>query len=305
MVKQFTLAQTIEISGIGLHSGQDVTLLIAPAKANHGIVFIRRDITDSDNVIPALWNNVSDTQLCTVISNEAGAHVGTIEHLMAALRGCGIDNAIISVNGPEVPIMDGSAMPFVEAIENAGAFEQDIARRYIRVLKDVRVEKDGKVVTLSPCEDSEFTGDIEFTHPSIGRQAFSMQLVNGDFKHDIAEARTFGFLHEVEFLRKNGLALGGSLDNAIVLDQTDVMNEDGLRFDDEFIRHKILDAIGDLYLAGAPIMGAYDGHKAGHEMNNLILHALFADDRAWDYVEQSFQLNDYSDYTSSTTQPAA
>ena len=292
MIKQCTLEKSVAIKGIGLHSGKHVLMTLAPATEGSGIVFVRADITDSDNVIPALWSNVADTQLCTVIANEAGASVGTIEHLMAALRGCGIDNVVITLNGPEVPIMDGSAMPFVEAIEEAGIVEQEAPRGYIRVLKEVRFEKDGKVVTLSPSEESEFTGDIEFTHPSIGRQEFSTQLVNGDFKHDIAEARTFGFLHEVEYMRANGLALGGSLDNAIVLDQDAVMNEDGLRFDDEFIRHKILDAIGDLYLAGAPIMGIYDGHKAGHEMNNLILHALFADESAWDYTEKESDLLD-------------
>ena len=292
MIKQCTLEKSVAIKGVGLHSGKHVLMTLAPATEGSGIVFVRADITDSDNVIPALWSNVADTQLCTVIANEAGASVGTIEHLMAALRGCGIDNVVITLNGQEVPIMDGSAMPFVEAIEEAGIVEQEAPRRYIRVLKEVRFEKDGKVVTLSPSEESEFTGDIEFTHPSIGRQEFSTQLINGDFKHDIAEARTFGFLHEVEYMRRNGLALGGSLDNAIVLDQDAVMNEDGLRFDDEFIRHKILDAIGDLYLAGAPIMGVYDGHKAGHEMNNLIVRALFADDSAWEFAEKSYELAD-------------
>ena len=292
MIKQCTLAETITITGVGLHSGKDVSLSLSPAVAGHGLVFVRSDITDSDNVIPALWSNVVDTQLCTVIANKDGASVGTIEHLMAALRGCGIDNAVITLNGQEVPIMDGSAMPFVEAIEEAGIIEQNTPRRYIRILKEVRFEKDGKVVTLSPSNESAFTGDIEFSHPSIGRQEFSTQLVNGDFKHDIAEARTFGFLHEVEYMRSQGLALGGSLDNAIVLDKDAVMNEDGLRFDDEFIRHKILDAIGDLYLAGAPIMGIYDGHKAGHEMNNLILRALFADESAWEYTEKESDLLD-------------
>lgn len=284
MVMQHTLISPVSITGIGLHSGKSVTLTLYPARANNGIVFLRSDIFDRDNRIEAIWNNVVDTKLCTVIANKDNVRVGTIEHLMAALRGCGVDNAVVELNGPEVPIMDGSSMPFIEAIEQSGLEAQNVARRSIKILKEVRVEKDGKVVTLKPSSTSEFNGGIDFNHPSIGRQQYSTTLLNGNFKHDIAEARTFGFLHEVEFLRKNGLALGGSMDNAIVLDEKGVMNPSGLRFDNEFIRHKILDAIGDLYLAGAPILGAYDGSKAGHEMNNAILHALFADPSAWEYV---------------------
>lgn len=284
MVMQHTLISPVSIEGIGLHSGKSVTLTLYPARANNGIVFLRSDIFDRDNRIEALWSNVVDTKLCTVIANKDNVRVGTIEHLMAALRGCGVDNAVVELNGPEVPIMDGSSMPFIEAIEQSGIEAQNVARRSIKILKEVRVEKDGKIVTLTPSSTSEFNGGIDFNHPSIGRQEYSTTLLNGNFKHDIAEARTFGFLHEVEFLRKNGLALGGSMDNAIVLDEKGVMNPSGLRFDNEFIRHKILDAIGDLYLAGAPILGAYDGSKAGHEMNNAILHALFADQSAWEYV---------------------
>ncbi len=284
-MKQVTLAQPVSLSGVGLHSGKVVNLTLRPADPNMGVTFFRSDIKDKNNIIFALWNNVVDTKLCTVIANDAGVSVGTIEHLMAALRGCGIDNVVVQLDGPEVPIMDGSAMPFIKAIEEAGTKELNAVAKAIRVLKTVTVEKGGKAVTLSPSSASEFTGDIQFDHPSIGTQRFETQLVNGDFKHDIAEARTFGFLKEVEYLRANGLALGGSLDNAIVLDETRVLNPTGLRFEDEFIRHKILDAIGDLYLAGAPILGAYDGHKAGHEMNNLVLHALFADDSAWEIVE--------------------
>lgn len=281
---QHTISAPASLSGIGLHSGKVITLTILPARANNGIVFLRNDIAGQDNIIPSVWHNVVDTKLCTVIANKDGVRVGTIEHLMAALRGCGIDNAVIELDGPEVPVMDGSAMPFVKLIEEAGIEDQGVPRKSIRILKEVRVEKDGKTVTLKPSADSKFAGGIEFNHPSIGRQEYTTTLLNGNFKHDIAEARTFGFLHEVEYLRQNGLALGGSLDNAIVLDEKRVLNPTGLRFDNEFIRHKILDAIGDLYLAGAPIIGAYDGSKAGHEMNNAILHALFADESAWEYV---------------------
>ncbi len=281
---QNTLKSIVTRQGVGLHSGKDITLTIRPARMGNGIVFVRTDIVGKDNVIPARWDYVVDTQLCTVIGNDDGVTVGTIEHLMSALRGCNIDNACIELDGKEVPVMDGSAMPFVEMIESAGIEQQIAPRTYLKVLKQVSVEKDGKRVTLSPSDAAVFGGDIEFNHPDIGHQHFETRLLNGNFKHDIATARTFGFLHEVEWMRSQGLALGGSLDNAVVLDHDSVMNPDGLRFQDEFIRHKLLDAIGDLYLAGAPILGAYDGFKGGHEMNNLILHELFADQDAYEFV---------------------
>ncbi|MEZ5814949.1 MAG: UDP-3-O-acyl-N-acetylglucosamine deacetylase [Alphaproteobacteria bacterium] len=282
---QNTVKSAISLKGVGLHSGKDITLSVLPAAENSGITFVRTDITDKNNLIPARWDAVVDTQLCTVIGNEDGITVGTIEHLMSALRGCNVDNARIELDGAEVPVMDGSAMPFVKLIEDAGLQEQAAPRRAIRILKEVSVEKDGKTVTLKPANGAVFGGAIDFDHPEIGEQKFETRLLNGNFKHDIAQARTFGFLHEVEYMRSKGLALGGSLDNAIVLDQTGVMNPGGLRFADEFIRHKLLDAIGDLYLAGGPIIGAYDGYKAGHEMNNLILRALFADDSAYELSE--------------------
>ena len=282
---QNTLKNKVSIQGVGLHSGKDITLTLYPADVDAGITFIRSDITEKDNIIPAYWDNVVDTQLCTVIGNKDGVTVATIEHLMSALRGCNIDNVRVELDGAEVPVMDGSAMPFVNMIEDAGTKNQTKMRKVIRVLKDVTVEKDGKTVTLNPADGAVFGGEIEFDHPEIGSQYFETRLLNGNFKHDIAEARTFGFLHEVEWMRSQGLALGGSMDNAIILDRDNVMNPDGLRFENEFIRHKLLDAIGDLYLAGAPIMGAYDGYKGGHEMNNLILHALFADESAYEIAE--------------------
>jgi len=281
---QKTVSAHIEIKGIGLHSGAEITLTIKPAKADSGIIFIRTDITDKNNQIPALWNAVVDTQLCTVIANEDGISVGTIEHLMSALRGCGIDNAEIYLDGAEVPIMDGSAMPFVEAIDAVGTQSQNTPRKVIKILKTVTAEHEGKKVSLSPDSVATFGGQIAFDHPEIGTQKFETQMLNGNFRHDIANARTFGFLQEVEWMRANGLAQGGSLDNAIVLDTDKVMNPDGLRFEDEFIRHKLLDAIGDLYLAGFEIIGAYDGYKAGHDMNNRILHALFADPDAYEII---------------------
>ena len=282
---QNTIKARVSLQGVGLHSGKDIELSLIPAAEDTGIVFVRTDVSDKNNIIPAKWDRVADTQLCSVIANEDGISVGTIEHLMSALRGMNVDNARIELDGAEVPVMDGSAMPFVKLIEEAGVEAQSAPRKVIRILKDVTVEKDGKRVTLSPAEGAVFGGEIEFDHPEIGAQNYEVQLLNGNFRHDIAEARTFGFLKEVEWMRSQGLALGGSLDNAIVLNDDGVMNPNGLRFDDEFIRHKLLDAIGDLYLAGAPIQGAYDGYKAGHEMNNLILHALFADESAYEIVE--------------------
>lgn len=282
---QKTLKKKITLQDVGLHSGRQITMHLIPAAVNHGIVFVRTDLKEGENVIPALWDRVADTQLCTVIANAYGASVGTIEHLMSALRGMNIDNVRVEIDGAEVPAVDGSAMPFVKAIEKAGIKTQDAPKRYIRVLKEVSVEQDGKRVTLKPDEACTFAGEIQFDHDKIGYQRFETQLVNGNFKHDIAEARTFGFLHEAEYLRSKGLGLGGSLDNAIILDTEKVMNPDGLRFQNEFIRHKLLDAIGDLYLAGAPILGLYDGTKAGHEMNNKILHELFSDDANWEYTE--------------------
>ncbi len=282
---QHTINDTVTISDIGLHSGEIITMKLIPAAENHGIIFIRSDITDGDNVIPALWNNVVDTKLCTVIGNKSGAVVGTIEHLMSALRGLGVDNLTIEIDGAEVPAMDGSAMPFVEAIEEVGLKTQSLPKRAIKVLKGISVENNGTYVHLTPDSKSSFAGEIEFEHGDIGYQRFETQLLNGNFKHDIASARTFGFFHEAQWLRSQGLGLGGSLDNAIILNDDGVMNSEGLRFENEFIRHKLLDAIGDLYLAGGQVLGLYDGIKAGHSMNNAILHELFSCDDNWEYID--------------------
>jgi UDP-3-O-[3-hydroxymyristoyl] N-acetylglucosamine deacetylase len=282
---QHTLKSEISLEGTGLHSGARVALTLRPAGPGEGIKFIRTDVAGSDNVIPARWDLVVDTRLCTMIGNADGVSVGTIEHLMAALRGCAIDNAVIELNGPEVPVMDGSAAPFVELIDSAGMQAQQAPRRVIRVLREITVEEGDKFARLTPDENSVFAGRIDFAHPSIGVQTREIKLLNGNFRHDIAGARTFGFLHEVETLRRNGLARGGSLENAIVLDDGGILNPGGLRHEDEFIRHKLLDAVGDLYLAGAPIIGAYDGHKAGHALNNALLRKLFATDGAWEAAE--------------------
>ncbi len=291
---QHTLRSLIHFHGVGLHGGQPVAMIVRPAPANHGIHFVRTDITDKNNKIAARWDNVSDTKLCTVIRNEDSASVGTIEHLMAALHGCHIDNALIEINGPEVPIMDGSSLAFVKEIERVGLSEQTAPRRMIRILKDIIVKDGDKVVHLSPSDEPVFSGEIDFDHPMIGRQTYTKEIINGNFAHDLANCRTFGFEQEVEYLRSVGLARGGSLDNAIVLGKDGtILNPQGLRRADEFIRHKLLDAVGDLSLAGAPILGRYHGIKAGHDMNNRILHALFADRNAWEITTDNIiPLND-------------
>lgn len=281
---QQTVKNRIECQGVGLHSGKTITMAFCPAEIDSGIVFIRTDLEEGENEIAAMYDKVADTRLCTVIANEFGASVGTIEHVMSALRAMEIHNLRIEIDGGEAPIMDGSAMPFVEMIGEAGVQAQGSEQLVVRVLKEVRYEEDGKWVSLKPSDISSFDGVIDFDAPVIGEQKFSTSLLNGNFVHDIASARTFGFKNEVEAMRAAGLARGGSLDNAIVLTDTSVLNEDGLRFADEFIRHKLLDAIGDLYLAGAPIAGAYDSYKAGHYMNNMLLKTLFSDRSNYEIV---------------------
>lgn len=281
---QKTVAQDIQIDGVGLHSGAAVRLVIKPAPADHGLIFHRVDVDESKKIVHARWDQVTDTRLCTLLENEYGVSVGTVEHLMAALCALGIDNAVMELNGPEVPILDGSSAQFMDHIIKGGIDVLEAPRRTIRVLKEIRVEQDGKIAVLSPSTVPTYKGMIDFDHPDIGQQSYEIQLVNGNFAHELSEARTFGFEREVEQLRAMGLARGGSLENAIVLGEDKVLNPDGLRFKDEFIRHKLLDAVGDLYLAGAPLQAAYYGEKAGHAMNNAVLHALFADETAWDYV---------------------
>ncbi len=278
---QHTLKTSIDVNGIGLHSGKLVRMRLVPAAADHGIVFKRTDVEQGRNLIPATYDRVTNTRLCTLIENDFGAKVGTIEHLMAALRACGIDNLLVELDAAEVPVMDGSAQPFIEAIDSIGTIAQAAPRRGIKILKEITVRDGDKVVRLSPSTVPVFSGRIEFAHANIGVQEYSLKLVNGNFRHDVADCRTFGFVKEAEMLRAAGLGLGGSFENSIILGEDGVMNPQGLRCSDEFIRHKILDAVGDLYLAGGPIIGAYDGFKAGHAMNNAVLHALFADRTAW------------------------
>ncbi|MCH8237397.1 MAG: UDP-3-O-acyl-N-acetylglucosamine deacetylase [Proteobacteria bacterium] len=285
VVNQRTLKSSISCSGVALHSGEKVSLTLNPADAGTGIVFKRTDIAGGGASIPAKWDRVVDTRMCTTIGNGDGVTVATVEHLMAALSGCGIDNALIELNGSEVPIMDGSAQPFVFLVECAGVVEQDKPRRVIRVLKSVSARDGGGEARLSPGSILSLDFKIDFDCDAVSRQTYSIGVINGSFAKELARARTFGFLHEVEALWAAGFAKGGSLENAVVVSGDKVLNEGGLRYDDEFVRHKILDAVGDLYLAGAPIIGKFEGIYSGHATNNALLRALFADPEAWKYDE--------------------
>ncbi|MES2728538.1 MAG: UDP-3-O-acyl-N-acetylglucosamine deacetylase [Pseudomonadota bacterium] len=284
---QHTVRSDVTLTGVGVHSGVETHLTVSPAASGTGIVFVRSDVTDRDNRIPATYDRVRDTRLCTVIANDAGVSVGTIEHLLAALAACAIDNVEITLDGPEVPILDGSSALFITAIESVGRTTQAAPRRVLRILKDVTVQDGNAIVTLKPSMGMKFRADIEFPHQLIGAQGYELDLMEGRFAQDVAAARTFGFYHEVAYLRQQGLALGGSLENAIVLDQQagTILNPEGLRFKDEFARHKLLDAVGDLYLAGGAILGAYHGTKAGHAINNRVLHALFERTDAYAWVD--------------------
>ena len=280
---QQTIVKPLSISGIGLHTGIDVSMKLFPAEADYGIKFIRKDLNDN-NVIEAIWSNVTSTKLSTTISNKNGASVSTIEHLMSALSGLHIDNIKIEINGPEVPIMDGSSIKFVKLIDSTSIKKLDKKRKILKVKQNIKVERDTSFVELKP--NSQFSIDFEIDFPSklVSQQSCQLQLVNGNYKTDIASARTFGFEKDVDLLRSNGLALGGSLENAVVVGETKILNSDGLRFEDEFVRHKILDSIGDLYLAGSPIQGYFLGNKSGHHLNNLLLRSLFSDKNNYEYI---------------------
>ncbi|WP_299441037.1 UDP-3-O-acyl-N-acetylglucosamine deacetylase [uncultured Rhodospira sp.] len=279
---QQTLAAPVTVSGIGLHTGETVTLTLRPAEADSGVWVHRADVTDRDPMIPARWDHVVDTRLCTVLGNAAGVTVSTVEHLMAALAGLGVDNAEIVVDGPELPVMDGSSAAFVAPIEAVGLRAQQAPRRVVRVRDPVTVEDGDSVAALRPAPRGlTIDAGIDFTSAAIGRQRRVVTVTPDSFRRELADARTFGFRHEVEGLRAMGLARGGSLDNAVVVDGDAVMNPGGLRHDDEFVRHKALDALGDLYLAGHPMVGVYAGHRPSHRLNNLLLRALFQRPEAW------------------------
>jgi UDP-3-O-[3-hydroxymyristoyl] N-acetylglucosamine deacetylase len=260
-------------------------MTVKPATAGRGISFIRTDIKDKNNTIPARWDYVTDTKLCTVLANKTGASVSTVEHILSALAAAGIDNAVIEIDGPEIPIMDGSAIDFIRAIDKAGVARQATARRVLVIKKTVSYQEGDKEVFLSPADGQYFGFEIAFNNALIGRQKYTHQLKERSYRKEIAPARTFGFAHEVEALRKMGLARGGSLENAIVVDGDKVLNPEGLRFQNEFVRHKILDAVGDIYLAGMQMIGHYHGLKAGHAMNNRVLRVLFSQPDAFEIVE--------------------
>jgi UDP-3-O-[3-hydroxymyristoyl] N-acetylglucosamine deacetylase len=278
-----TLKRETRLVGTGLHSGRPARMVLRPA-AEGGIRFRRVDVTDRDNVVPARFDRVADTTLCTVLRNDAGVTVATVEHVMAALAGTGVTDLVIDIDGPEVPIMDGSAQRFVRAILRTGLRALDGPLRAIRILKPVR-EADGDVVAeLAPGPALTIDFAIDFPDAAIGRQAKRLTMENGTFVHELSDCRTFCRRADVEAMQANGLALGGSLDNAVVVEGDAVLNPGGLRRSDEFVRHKMLDALGDLALAGAPILGAYRGVRAGHGATNRLLRRLFATPGAWEWV---------------------
>ncbi|MGB5202238.1 MAG: UDP-3-O-acyl-N-acetylglucosamine deacetylase [Sedimenticolaceae bacterium] len=284
MIKQRTLKNVIRATGVGLHTGEKVFLTLRPAAPDTGIVF-RRDDLESPLDIPARAENVGDTRLSTTLA-KGGVRISTVEHLLSAFAGLGIDNAYADVSAPEVPIMDGSAGPFVFLIQSAGVEEQNVAKRFIRIRKTLEVRDADKIARFEPFNGFKVSFGIDFDHPAMSDDSRRSEIdfSSTSFVKEVSRARTFGFLREIETLRENGLALGGSMDNAIVVDDFRVLNEDGLRYGDEFVKHKILDAIGDLYLLGHSLIGSFYGYKSGHELNNRLLKALIAQPDAWEEV---------------------
>jgi UDP-3-O-[3-hydroxymyristoyl] N-acetylglucosamine deacetylase len=278
---QHTLRAPALFAGVGVHTGAYTRLAVTPAPVDHGIVFVRTDVTDVGNVVPVTGDAVCRTQLGTVIGNLAGVTVSTIEHLMAALAMLGIDNARIEIDGPETPIMDGSAGPFVRGLDRVGKRPQEGARRYIEILESVEAVEGDRRAALMPAPGFEVAFEIRFPTAAIGTQRIDLSMDEAAFRAELADCRTFGFLHEVDALRAMGLARGGSMENAVVIDGDAILNADGLRRPDEFVRHKALDAIGDLYVLGAPLIGRFEGECAGHEINNALVRALLARPDAW------------------------
>ncbi|PRY26012.1 UDP-3-O-[3-hydroxymyristoyl] N-acetylglucosamine deacetylase [Aliiruegeria haliotis] len=273
---QTTLKTPVTLTGAGLHSGRPARITLAPAAANHGIVFRRTDAVEGNPDVPARWDATQHVPLCTRLVNDEGVSISTVEHVMAALAGLGVHNALIEVGGPEVPILDGSAAPFVKAILKVGLQHDEAPLRAYRVLKPVEVEHEGAVARLEPADGLHIDFEIDFSDAAIGRQARSLDMANGAFVHQLCDSRTFCRRSDVEAMRANGLALGGTMENAVVVDGDDVLTLGGLRHRDEPVRHKMLDALGDLALAGAPILGRYTGVRAGHTLTNKLLRALFA-----------------------------
>jgi UDP-3-O-[3-hydroxymyristoyl] N-acetylglucosamine deacetylase len=284
VIKQRTLKSVVRASGVGLHTGEKVAMALRPAPIDTGIVFCRSDLPGNP-AIPARALNVTNTTMATVIE-QAGARVSTVEHLMSAFFGLGIDNAFVDVSAEEVPIMDGSAGTFVFLLKSAGIEEQAAAKKYVRVLKTVEIERGDKRVRLEPFNGFKVAFSIEFAHPvfDAAHSTVEVDFAEVSFVREVARARTFGFTQDVEMMRSRGLGRGGSLGNALVIDDFRVLNADGLRMDDEFVMHKALDAVGDLYMLGRPLIGAFHGHKSGHELNNLLVRKLIADREAWEEV---------------------
>jgi len=284
VLKQRTLKKQVSATGVGLHNGEKVTLTLKPAAIDTGIVFKRADLPGAPT-IQAQPDAVRDTRMCSALEHN-GARVSTVEHLMSALAGLGVDNVMIEVTASEIPIMDGSAGPFIYLLQQAGVVEQPAPKKFIRIKKLVEVIDNDKWVKFEPYHGFKMDFTIDFAHPVFENSGSNVKI---DFKDnsyikEISRARTFGFMHEVEYLRANGLARGGSLDNAIVLDEYRILNRDGLRYEDEFAKHKVLDAIGDLYMLGHPLLGAFTAYKSGHALNNALLIALLADNDAWEYA---------------------
>ena len=286
---QHTLSQPAIFAGVGLHTGRHVRVAIRPAPAGHGIVFLRLDV-EGDNVVASHGEAVVQTQLGTVLGNAAGVTVSTVEHLLAAMAALCIDNALVELDGPEVPIMDGSAEPFVQILDRAGRRRQEATREYIEVLKPIDVVEGDKRASLLPCDRFEVAFAIDFPTAAIGHQAVDLAVDEDSFREELADCRTFGFLHEVEALRRMGLARGGSLENAVVIEGDAILNPEGLRRPDEFVRHKALDAVGDLYVLGRPMLARFEGVRAGHGLNNAVVRALLARPEAWRLVAQGEEL---------------
>ncbi|MFS8085661.1 MAG: UDP-3-O-acyl-N-acetylglucosamine deacetylase [Acidobacteriota bacterium] len=304
MLRQRTLKKKISTTGVGLHTGTKVKLTLRPAAVDTGIVFRRVDLATPVD-IPARATNVTDTRLSTLIEQD-GAKVSTVEHLMSAFAGLGLDNAYVDITGPEVPIMDGSAAPFVFLLRQAGIEEQKAAKRFIRIKSPIEVRAGDKWVRLEPHNGFKIDFSIEFPHPVFGAEnkRVTIDFAEHSYLTEISRARTFGFMREVETMRELGLALGGSLDNAIVLDEFRVLNNDGLRYDNELVKHKVLDAIGDLYLLGHPLIGAYTAHKSGHALNNQLLRATLLQREAWEFVTFEQEAQVPSAFAHWRTQPA-
>ncbi len=287
--RQTTLKESVVISGTGVHSGQPASLILHPSEAGNGIVFIVRNDARREVRIPADFRAISNVMLCTVLSNGEGACVATVEHLLAALRGVGVDNVDVAVDAGEIPIMDGSAEPFVEAVLEAGVRPLAHPRRFIRVLKPVHIQDGDAWAMLEPYNGFHLDVEIDFETPVIGRQRWSGDLTPQIFLRALSRARTFGFMKDVKMLWQAGRALGSSLENTVAIADDRVMNPEGLRYEDEFVRHKALDAVGDLSLAGAPLLGKYRSYRGGHRINSMVLEALHADPTAWTVVETDIE----------------